>query len=68
MKKILIMIFAILVTSIFAEDIWEDGFEELTGWSLNGEFQIDSPQGLGGEYGNPDPTSAYAGSNVLGVD
>ncbi len=68
MKVFLIVLFIFSVTLILAEDIWEDGFEELTGWVLNGEFQIDSPQGLGGEYGNPDPTSAYGGSNVLGVD
>jgi hypothetical protein len=68
MKILLTALIVIIITSVFAEDIWEDDFEELTGWILNGEFQIDSPQGLGGEYGNPDPTSAYAGSNVLGVD
>ena len=68
MKIFLIILFIFSVTLILAVNIWEDGFEELTGWVLNGEFQIDSPQGLGGEYGNPDPTSAYAGSNVLGVD
>jgi len=68
MKRLLIILFILSVTLIFAEDIWEDGFEELTGWILNGEFEINSPQGLGGEYGNPDPASAYAGSNVLGVD
>jgi len=68
MKKILILLFLISITLVFAVDIWEDDFETLTGWILNGEFEIDAPQGLGGEYGNPDPTSAFAGSNVLGVD
>jgi len=68
MKILFIILFVIYITFTFAEDIWEDDFEELTGWILNGEFEIDSPQGLGGEYGNPDPTSAYEGSNVLGVD
>ncbi|RLC57957.1 MAG: hypothetical protein DRH89_02290 [Candidatus Cloacimonadota bacterium] len=69
MKRLFIILFVIHITFMFAEDIWEDGFEELTGWVLNGEFEIDSPQGLGGDlHGNPDPTSAYAGSNVLGVD
>ena len=53
---------------IFGEIIWEDNFESETGWILSGEFEIDSPQGLGGEHGNPDPTSAYEGANVLGVD
>jgi hypothetical protein len=45
-----------------------DGFETNTGWTLSGEFQRGAPQGLGGSSGNPDPTTAYAGANVLGVD
>jgi len=45
-----------------------DGFETNTGWTLSGEFQRGAPQGLGGSNGNPDPSTAYAGSNVLGVD
>jgi len=68
MKYITIILFLIFITSLFAIDIWEDDFEIITGWVLNGEFEIDSPQGLGGEYGNPDPTSAFEGSKVLGVD
>jgi len=50
--------------------ILTDGFETNSGWTLAGEFQIGSPQGLGGGTGgnNPDPTAAFAGSNVLGVD
>ena len=68
MKILLIIIITFSLTLVFADDIWEDDFEELTGWILNGEFEIDSPQGLGGEYGNPDPTLAYSGNNVLGVD
>jgi len=69
MKTLFTILFIFSVTFVFAEDIWEDDFEELTGWILNGEFEIDSPQGLGGVlHGNPDPQSAYAGSNILGVD
>jgi len=68
MKLILSIFIITLVSVVAAEEIWSDGFEDLTGWVLNGEFEIDSPQGLGGEYGNPDPVSAYAGNNVLGVD
>jgi hypothetical protein len=51
--------------------IFRDGFENDKGWILTGEFERDMPQGLGGGPGvnnNPDPTSAYAGINVLGVD
>jgi PKD repeat protein len=45
-----------------------DGFETDLGWQLSGEFQRGIPQGLGGEYGNNDPSTAYAGSYILGVD
>ena len=40
------------------------------GWAMdNGsEWQFGAPQGLGGEHGNPDPTSAYTGDNVYGYD
>ena len=48
--------------------IWEDDFETDKGWILSGEFERDTPQGLGGDYGNIDPTTAYEGSKVLGVD
>ncbi|MCF7858429.1 MAG: carboxypeptidase regulatory-like domain-containing protein [Candidatus Cloacimonetes bacterium] len=68
MRLYLILIFLGILTLPFADVIWQDNFEELTGWILNGEFEIDQPQGLGGEYGNPDPQTAYSGSNVLGVD
>ena len=68
MKICLIILITLFTTLIYAVVIWEDDFEELSGWVLNGEFEIDSPQGLGGEHGNPDPTFAYEGINVLGVD
>jgi len=48
--------------------IFEDDFETDNGWTLGGEFQRGAPGGLGGDYGNADPTSAHGGSYVLGVD
>jgi len=49
--------------------VFVDGFETSTGWSLNGEWQIDAPRGLGGgPNSSPDPASAWSGSKVLGVD
>lgn len=66
--KILILILIMSFTLLFCETIWEDGFETSTGWILTGEFEIGEPEGLGGEHGNPDPASAYAGLSVLGVD
>jgi len=58
--------------------LYEQGFEgdgtptlaEL-GWSTGGastDWQVAHPTGLGGNYGNPDPTSAYEGSFVIGND
>ncbi|RKX81847.1 MAG: hypothetical protein DRP70_17225, partial [Spirochaetes bacterium] len=50
------------------ENLFTDDFETNKGWTLSGEFERGAPGGLGGDHGNPDPGSAYAGSNVLGVD
>ncbi len=46
--------------------VWRDGFETATGWTLEGEWQIDAPQGKGSNP--PDPTAAFAGTKVLGQD
>lgn len=48
--------------------IFYDDFETETGWTINGEWQIDAPQGLGGDHGNPDPASAVSGTKILGLD
>jgi fibronectin type 3 domain-containing protein len=45
---------------------FRDDFESSTGWTLGGEWQIAAPQGKGS--GTPDPSTAYAGSKVLGHD
>ena len=37
-------------------------------WTLSGEFEYGSPQGLGGSQGNPDPDHAYSGTNIIGTD
>ncbi len=50
------------------EKIFFDDFETGNVWELSGEFQIGSPQGLGGEKGFPDPETAFSGNNVLGTD
>jgi len=66
--KIITIILLIAAGSLFGDTIWEDGFEENSEWILSGEFELGTPQGLGGEHGNPDPTSAFEGLHVLGVD
>ncbi|MHC4219278.1 MAG: C25 family cysteine peptidase, partial [Planctomycetota bacterium] len=36
--------------------------------SMDGEWAFGQPQGLGGTYGNPDPSSGFTGTNVFGVN
>jgi hypothetical protein len=50
------------------ETIYRENFESTHSWTLSGEFQVGQPQGLGGFSGNPDPTSAFSGTKVLGTD
>jgi hypothetical protein len=38
------------------------------GWTAEGLWAHGVPAGLGGEYGNPDPTSGHTGSTVYGYD
>ncbi len=45
---------------------YEDEFETSSGWTLEGEWQIAAPQGRGSSPA--DPTTAFAGTNVLGHD
>jgi hypothetical protein len=45
---------------------FHDGFETATGWSLEGEWEIGAPQGLGSSPG--DPIAPTEGFNVLGHD
>ena len=67
-KNILLFFLIFLFITLFSETIYYDDFETETNWILEGEFQIDSPQGLGGEHGNSDPQNAYEGEKILGVD
>ncbi len=38
------------------------------GWTMESGWEFGVPQGGGGEYGDPDPTSGFTGSNVLGYN
>jgi len=38
------------------------------GWPTEGQWEFGVPLGLGGQYGNPDPTSGYTGPNVYGYN
>jgi len=66
--KYAFLILVLTISLLHSEIVWQDDFEGTSTWQLSGEFEIEAPQGLGGEYGNPDPTTAYEGSQVLGVD
>lgn len=49
--------------------LYSDPFESDLGWTLEGEWEIGVPQGLGGSLlGGPDPSVAFEGSQVLGLD
>jgi hypothetical protein len=50
------------------KSLFFDNFENDIYWNLTGEFEIDIPKGLNGNRGNPDPTYAYSGKKILGVD
>ncbi len=46
-----------------------DDFETDKGWTMNGEWERGTPQGLQGDiYGSPDPDVAFEGTNILGLD
>ncbi|MHB8080192.1 MAG: FlgD immunoglobulin-like domain containing protein [Candidatus Krumholzibacteriia bacterium] len=38
------------------------------GWTMQGQWAFGVPQGVGGLYGPPDPTSGHTGANVLGYN
>ncbi len=46
--------------------IYKQDFEGNHGWTLQGDWQVAAPQGLGSDA--PDPTAAEHGTKVLGVD
>ena len=48
--------------------VLEDFENGTAGWTLEGEWEIDIPQGGGGSSGNSDPTVAYNNDKVLGHD
>ncbi len=50
------------------ESLFFDDFETDKNWTFNGEWERGNPQGKGGDHGSPDPTAAYSGNNILGLD
>ena len=48
--------------------ICEFNLDTNPGWSMQGDWAFGQPTGQGGEFGNPDPTSGYTGTNVYGYN
>ena len=48
--------------------VFVDSLDSDPGWTTEGEWKFGQPTGGGGEYGGPDPTSGYTGSNVYGYN
>jgi hypothetical protein len=53
---------------LMQQTFWDDDFETDKGWTLTGEFERGTPGGNNGDHGNPNPTSAYSGTNAIGTD
>ncbi|MDX9848572.1 MAG: T9SS type A sorting domain-containing protein [Tenuifilaceae bacterium] len=49
--------------------VYFEDFEDIHNWDLISEFQIDIPDGTkGGTPGNPNVSTAYSGTKILGTD
>ncbi|HEB60694.1 MAG TPA: hypothetical protein ENJ06_02615 [Phycisphaeraceae bacterium] len=48
--------------------VYEWNMNSDPGWSTEGDWAFGQPTGQGGEYGGPDPSSGYTGSNVYGYN
>ncbi|GEM_PF-666302 len=54
-----------LIPGLYWQDTFENGGAR---WTLEGEWEVGAPQGLGGSSGRPDPTNAWNNGGVLGHD
>ncbi|MEW6071414.1 MAG: trypsin-like peptidase domain-containing protein [Planctomycetota bacterium] len=43
-------------------------FDTSPGWTVEGQWAFGHPTGGGGQYGYPDPTNGYTGTNVYGYN
>ena len=50
------------------ETRYREDFEGNHNWVLSGEFEVDTPNGMGGIPGNPNPDEAFSGTRILGTD
>ncbi len=71
MHYIILLVLALSGQGRKSTVIFQDDFEGSSlNWTISGgEWEWGAPQGLGGtNHGNPDPTSAHSGTNVIGTD
>lgn len=58
---------AVVATSVITA--FDDDFETDQGWNVSGGLWArGTPTGGGGQYGNPDPSAAYSGTNIFGYN
>jgi len=50
------------------ETRYHQDFEGTHNWILTGEFEVNTPNGMGGTPGNPNPPNAFRGTKSLGTD
>jgi len=50
------------------ETRYSQNLEGSHNWVLTGEFEVDTPNGMGGTPGNPNPSDAFSGTKILGTD
>jgi len=50
------------------ETRYSQDFEGSHNWTLTGEFEVTTPNGMGGIPGNPNPDAAFSGTKSLGTD
>jgi len=53
---------------LFPSQFFSEPLDANPGWTTQGAWVFGQPTGGGGEYGNPDPTSGYSGTNVYGYN
>ena len=50
------------------ETRYHEDFEGIHNWTLTGEFEVNTPNGMGGTPGNSNPSEAFSGTHSLGTD
>ena len=53
---------------IILETRYSEDFEATYDWTLTGEFEVGTPNGMGGIPGNANPSEAFSGTRILGTD